>query len=267
MNKGEDPGGKEGSWLILPAYVGAFPDKPDVPGCPECRTTKFVAAMVDEADATTACVSCENGHAWFPSELIRVNVTEATSAESYTGKAMGRAVNVWMNEFWIEITGSTDRALAILSGAMLDEVLGILLSALAIDEALLMDRLLRPDRPLGTFGGRIDACYLFGLISEREWRALRIVKDTGNAFAHKLENLSFRDGAMRDRARAVVRELHLRGPQEGDGRKLFQVAVGALWTSLVGKVSLVVRVARMPFEPTVPMIARHVGRASPAAGS
>lgn len=253
MAEEQDTGRKGQSWFVLPAYVGSFPDKADVPACPECKTTKFVAALVDEADGTTACVSCENGHALRPEELMRIHITEATSAEKYAGEAMGHAVDVWMNQFWTEIAGSTDRALAILSGAMLDEVLGILLSALAIDEDLLSDRLLKPDRPLGSFGPRIDACYLFGLISEREWKALRQVKNIRNAFAHKLANLSFKDPSMRDRARNIIEELRLRGPEEVDGRRIFQGGVSALWSSLVGKISLVRRAARMPFDPSFAM--------------
>ncbi len=250
------------SWLILPPYLGSLPDKADVPACPECKSTKFVAAMVNESDGITECVSCENGHAWHPDELLRLHISEALRADNYTGEAMGHTVNVWINEFWTEIGGSTDRAVAILSGAMLDEILVVLLSALAIDERLLTDRLLKPDRPLGSFGARIDACYLFGLISEREWRALRLVKDIRNAFAHRLANLSFKDTSMKDRTRGIFEALQISVPNEVDERKLFGSAINALWSPLVGKISLVRRVARMPHDPSFAMTMHHALRST-----
>lgn len=77
MKSATEDVGKQRAWFILPVYVGSLPDRADVPACPECKSTKFVAAMVDEQYGTTACVSCENGHAWQPNELIRIHVTEA----------------------------------------------------------------------------------------------------------------------------------------------------------------------------------------------
>lgn len=249
---------KRKGWFILPAYIGSLPDKADVPACPECRSTKFVAAMIDEQDGTTACVSCENGHAWRPNELIKIHITEATRAEEHTSRAAGHALDVWLNQFWTEIEGSTDRALAILSGAMLDEVLGILLSALAINKKLLEEHLLNPNRPLGGFGPKIDACYLFGLISEREWRSLHHIQKIRNAFAHKLVNLSFKDTSMIDNARAIIDLLQLKEPIEDDGRKIFLAGVSALWTALIGKITLVIRAAKMPFDPSSAMTMHYV---------
>lgn len=136
---------------------------------------------------------------------------------------------------------------------MLDEVLKSMLSALAIDDKLIKDRLLNPNQPLGSFGPRIDTCYLFGLISKRECRALHIVQKIRNAFAHKLANLSFEDTSMADSASAIIDVLRLKGPQEDEGRKLFQVGVRVLWTALVGKITLVTRAAKMPFDPSSAM--------------
>jgi len=252
----EEPA-KEKSWFILPAYVGSLPDNDDVFACPECKSAKFVAAMVDEEDGTSTCVCCEGGHASRPDELVRIPVIEATGAEEFSGRAAGHALDVWMNQFWTETKGSSDRAFAILSGAMLDEVLEIMLSALAIDDELLKKRLLNPNQPLGSFGPKIDACYLFGLISEREWKALRLVQKIRNAFAHKLANLSFEDSSMANRARAIINVLQLRGPQEDDARKVFQVGVSALWTSLMGKITLVTRAPKMPFDPSGAMIMHY----------
>lgn len=256
IEMGEEEGGavKRQTWYVLPAYVASFPDKADVPSCPECKTTKFVAALVDEEDATTSWVCCENGHAWRPSELISLHLTEAIVAEEYSGKATGQALDMWMQQFLTEATGSTDRAFAILSGAILDELLSLMLSAFAIDEDLLLRRLLKPDRPLGSFGSRIDACYVFGLISEIEWKALRVIQRIRNAFAHRLANLSFADDSMSDRVHAFVDRLQLKGQLGEDSRILFQFGVSALWTSLIGKISLIKRAAKMPFDPSQLMI-------------
>lgn len=267
MNQQNDQTKTEKGWFILPVYVGSFPDKDNVPACPECKSTKFVAAMIDEESGVSECVCCENGHAWRPDELVNIPVLEAVQTEEYASKAAGHALNLWINEFWTETKESSDRALAILSGAILDELLGKMLETLSIDNELLNKRLLNPNQPLGSFGPRIDACYLFGLISEREWRALRIVQKIRNAFAHELANLSFAISSMSDRANAISEALHLRGPQDNDGRKMFQIGVSALWSALMGKINLISRAARMPFDPSSAMLHRYMASKIPGGES
>ncbi len=239
-----------GHFVILQAYTAALPDRSDVPACPSCRTTKFVVALVDQKDGITTGITCENGHSWLPEELIRISLWEAVKAEKYAGVALGQAIDMWVHEFSREIAGSSDRAAAILSGAMLDKILELLIMAFCIDEEKASRRLLGPDRPLGTFAARIHFCYFFGLISEREWRALKIIKDIRNGFAHELGNLSFDDERMMGRARSVIQILQLRGGEQDSARGHFVAGTATLWSSLAGKLSLVRRSARMPFEPT-----------------
>jgi len=49
------------------------------------------------------------------------------------------------------------------------------------------------NRPLGTFGARIDISYCLGLISKEELQDLQIIQDIRNKFAHRLHDISFDD--------------------------------------------------------------------------
>ena len=265
MKDQNEQSAKKKGWFIMPAYVGSFPDRDRVPACPGCKSTRFVAAMIDEESGISEFVCCENGHAWRPEELASIPVLEAAQSEEYASKGAGHALNLWINEFWTETKGSSDRAFAILSGAILDELLATMLEALAINNELLKNRLLSPNQPLGSFGPRIDACYLFGLISEREWRGLRIIQRIRNSFAHELANLSFADASMSDRVNSIIEALQMQNPREENGRKIFEIGVSALWSALMGKVNLISRSARMPFDPSSSMLFRYTASKNPKA--
>jgi len=247
-----------GHFGVVSAYVGSLPDRPDVPACPKCRSGKFVAALVDTKDSVTKGVCCENGHGWIPDDLIRIPIGEARQAERFASQATGRAIDLWIEEFGKELEGSSDRAAAILSGAMLDEVLALLARAKCVDDEVAEVRLFAAQRPLGTFVGKADFCFCLGLVSEAEWKALLIVAKIRNKFAHGLENLSFDDQALCAVTENIVESV--RGGQQGGngGRSLFDSGVGALWGSLVAKLSLVVRSANMPHDPTSPIHLRRV---------
>jgi mannitol operon repressor len=245
---------KSNSWLVVRAYTSSFPDKADIPACPICNTTKFIAALVDEQEGTTECTCCENGHAWFPNELVRIPIIQALREEEYPSTATGHALDIWMNQFWTEIEGSSDRVFVILSGAMVDEMLSILLTTLSIDHKLIQERLLNPNRPLGSLGARIDACYLFGLISKDEWQALRVLQKTRNDFAHKLDNLSFKDTSIKKNIHLFLEAIHMPEQNQNDnGRMLFQAGVIKLWGSLVTKIHLTNRAGKMPSDPSIAM--------------
>ena len=253
-----------GHFGVAAAYGAAFPDLADVPACPTCKSTKFVASLIDMKDSVTKGVCCENGHGWMPADLVRVTIGEARRAERFAGAATQRALDMWLEEFGKEIKGATDRASAILSGAMLDEMLALLAKAKCIDDEEAEKRLFAPQRPLGTFGARIEFCYMLGLISEEEWKGLLVVAKIRNAFAHKLENLSFADEGLSALARNLADAVRARRTGSAEGRECFDAGVSALWGSLVEKYSLVVRSARMPMAPTMPIHMRRIaGRGKP----
>ena len=101
-------------------------------------------------------------------------------------------------------SGESDRAAAIVAGALLDEAV-----------LRLLDRRLAPaphkDRsitgganaPLGAFSTRIDACCQLGLISKHLAADLHLIRRVRNDFAHSTDDLSFDSGPIRDRVRAL----------------------------------------------------------------
>jgi mannitol operon repressor len=95
------------------------------------------------------------------------------------------------NAFLDEFQQETDRAAAVLAAANLDNALLHVLSASIVGGKQATARLLGRDRPLGSFGSRILACYCFGLISRDEFEELERVRKIRNDFAHEQHGFSF----------------------------------------------------------------------------
>jgi len=72
------------------------------------------------------------------------------------------------NQFIDEFQKETDRSSAILSAAMLDEALRVLLKTHLVPNASSNDNLFNgPTAPLSAFSSRIDFAFRLGLISKR----------------------------------------------------------------------------------------------------
>lgn len=95
-----------------------------------------------------------------------------------------------------EIGDSTDRAAAVLAGALLEDQLIRLLERSTLDD--LKDFRLRVDRSLG-FSDHCTWAYRLGLIDEDILAELRILGRIRNEFAHNwASNLSFESGRVAD---------------------------------------------------------------------
>jgi mannitol operon repressor len=90
-----------------------------------------------------------------------------------------------------EFQRESDRAAAILAAALLDERLRRLLHAFMIDDETNVNLLLETEQPVGTFGARIRLAYCLGLVDDRVFKMLLLIKSVRNAFAHQLHGLSF----------------------------------------------------------------------------
>jgi DNA-binding MltR family transcriptional regulator len=103
-------------------------------------------------------------------------------------------LNDW-NGFYTEIQNETPRASVIISAAFLDAQLRKLIAAAFIDDQKVVNELLGTEkileRPLSSFGARINVAYCMGLISRKLYEDLETVKRIRNRFAHKLHNYSF----------------------------------------------------------------------------
>ena len=118
-----------------------------------------------------------------------------------------------------ELAGvKSDRAVAIVSAALLDSRLEELLRAFLVENADSDDELLDSESgnaPLGTFGARITMAYAIGLIQRPDRNALRIIKKVRNLFAHQL-GLTFASPEIASRCYAIGQECPTKNVGRGD---------------------------------------------------
>jgi DNA-binding MltR family transcriptional regulator len=96
-----------------------------------------------------------------------------------------------------EFHNSPDRVIAVIGAAYLDSMLDRLLTAAFIQSAEDVERMLRPDGPLGSNGSRYQLCYCLGLITREQRDDLKIVAKIRNAFAHNFKSLDFEADPIR----------------------------------------------------------------------
>jgi len=96
-----------------------------------------------------------------------------------------------LGAFFAELNRESDRGLALVGGAVLDDrLLETLRSFLC--ELPVAGRLLdEPNSPLGTFSARADACVALGLIDEAEHAEIALIRKIRNEFAHGKHGLTF----------------------------------------------------------------------------
>lgn len=99
-------------------------------------------------------------------------------------------------EFFQELRSESDRGVALIGGAFLDEKLAATLAAFfASDNPTL---LYGKNAPLGSFSARIEACFALGLIEENERNECDYIRRIRNEFAHKLVGTSFKQQKIVD---------------------------------------------------------------------
>jgi hypothetical protein len=110
----------------------------------------------------------------------------------------------WLEAVHREFAGESDRAAAIVVGAMLDEALKSLLCKRLVAPAKkgrsLLDGM---NAPLGTFNARIDSAFQLGLISRYLARDLHLVQKIRNRFAHFALECTFETDPIKGWVRAL----------------------------------------------------------------
>jgi DNA-binding MltR family transcriptional regulator len=96
-----------------------------------------------------------------------------------------------------EFHDSPDRVIAVIGAAYLDSMLDRLLTAAFIQCTEDVERMLRPDGPLGSNGSRYQLCYCLGLITREQRDDLKIVAKIRNAFAHNFRPATFETDPIR----------------------------------------------------------------------
>ncbi len=101
------------------------------------------------------------------------------------------------NKFLVELDRETERGAALISCAMMDDLLERCIQSFLIehvDTGVLLEGF---NAPLGSFSARILVAFALGLLSEREYRECQLLRKIRNAFAHGV-HVSFKDQKIRD---------------------------------------------------------------------
>jgi len=123
-----------------------------------------------------------------------------TAGENLTEQMDHDAFAKFVGEFKEE----TDRAAVILAAAKLDVLLYQLFRKVLVPIPVPQDELLDQDRPLSSFGAKINLCHRLGLIDAEFAQALHMIRKIRNEFAHELANSKLSEGPHRDRVRTLV---------------------------------------------------------------
>lgn len=106
------------------------------------------------------------------------------------------------DDFLDQLKDESERALAIVAAAALDEMLRRVLEKTVVNQRIAIRLFNRPYAPLGTFSARIDAAYGFRIIDRELYRVLNTIRDIRNKFAHEI-NWSFNEESTRDKCLAM----------------------------------------------------------------
>ena len=101
------------------------------------------------------------------------------------------------NAFLEELNKESDRGAALISAAMLDDLLEKIILAFLIDNKESKKLLSGFNAPLGTSSARITASYSLGLLSEEEYEECDRLRQVRNEFAHHVHQ-NFGDQKVKD---------------------------------------------------------------------
>ena len=101
--------------------------------------------------------------------------------DPYSAAALAR-----MQALVEEMTEQSDRGVAIVGSAWVEEALYVTLEAFLHPESKAWKRLFEGNGPLATFSAKIDLLHVLGLISEIVRADLHAIREVRNEFAHQI---------------------------------------------------------------------------------
>ena len=114
------------------------------------------------------------------------------------------------------VFSESDRGCMLLTGASLDDSLGLLhkshIGSVVPASKKLLKELFRPYAPLSSFKSRIDLAYAYGLISQEDRDDLEVIRELRNEAAHTTNDFTFQSEEIRTRV-LKLRAGH-RAPEE-----------------------------------------------------
>ncbi|WP_270607119.1 MltR family transcriptional regulator [Bacillus mobilis] len=101
-----------------------------------------------------------------------------------------------LKEFEKELENSSDRGLVLVSGSIIEELLGELLKAFLIKSKGIEKDLFKVNGVLATFEAKIQMSYYLGLISKNEKSNITYLQRVRNKFAHQFIGITFENDAI-----------------------------------------------------------------------
>ncbi|AEJ01072.1 hypothetical protein Nit79A3_1228 [Nitrosomonas sp. Is79A3] len=109
-------------------------------------------------------------------------------------------IDKYFDRLHIELEKDTDRSVAIVAAALVDDVLKELLARKLLPHKDKENCIFsKPGSPIGSFSSRINAAYQLGLISSLMYRDLQLLRKIRNEFAHEPFALSFDDPSIKSK--------------------------------------------------------------------
>lgn len=102
-----------------------------------------------------------------------------------------------------EIKRSSDRAIGIIGGALVEERLTVFLQRNTRDDQGLWKERTHPSGPFGSFAVKIDIAFMFGLISKEARRDMIKIKDIRNEFAHNFNIKDFENPRIKSKSMSI----------------------------------------------------------------
>lgn len=158
-----------------------------------------------------------------------------------------------LNSTFDEIFKQSDRASAVVSGGILEEILQRMLISFFLQHQNVKKSMFDGLTPLSTFGAKIELCYHLGLINETEYEDLKLVKNIRNTFAHSIKSINFDTDSIKDRC-LQLNTLKKTNPPSGvmenikNIKTLFQINTTMLASLLFAKASEIAHIKQYDYK-------------------
>ncbi len=156
-----------------------------------------------------------------------------------------------INNTFAEILKQTDRASALVSCALLDELLERLLLAFFMEHGNTKRDLFDGMTPLSTMSTKINIAYHMGLIEQYIFEDLGLIRKIRNDFAHSFETINFETQRIKDRCFQLKMLTNTKPPKEAMDsikctKNFFQINTTLLAAELQFRISQIERLE--PFQ-------------------
>jgi len=162
-----------------------------------------------------------------------------------------------LNQTFKEIFKQTDRASAIVSSAILEEILERLLISFFVVHDHTKKDLFEGTAPISTMSAKINLSYHLGLLGEDEYKDLRLIKDVRNEFAHSFETINFETQRIKDKCLRLKTLMNTNPPKDllesgnMNIKMFFQINTTMLASILFRNIDRIEHLTEYKFKPEI----------------